>query len=65
MNWIVYIRNVLFFQSKLDEMKGYEERLRALKSSGEGLDSRWPQETKTLVEQIQIFITQWEVLLQR
>ncbi|KAK7085433.1 hypothetical protein SK128_001326, partial [Halocaridina rubra] len=52
-------------QSKLDAMKGQESEIKSLKSGVEGLEEKWSQESQHVIEQIQTFVTNWEILLQR
>ncbi|XP_068223554.1 microtubule-actin cross-linking factor 1-like [Palaemon carinicauda] len=52
-------------QSKLGAMKSQEEEIRALMTTAESLEVKWTQETQIIIEQIKIFLTKWEVLVQR
>lgn len=46
-------------------MKSHDEQITVLKASAEALDTKWTQETQSVLQEIETFHTKWGILMQR
>ncbi|XP_071545209.1 dystrophin-like isoform X16 [Panulirus ornatus] len=52
-------------KTKTAAMKSHDEQITSLKVSAEALDTKWTQETQSVLQQIETFQSKWEILMQR